>query len=224
MQIPSWFIDTANTLNLNNNNNNKLQIVQLAQVVARQTVIETATLFINAAINDIMLSMHKRHQYITIIQFIISSSNSTTTTKKGGHDAVYNVVEIDCEKRSDFERVVFDFCTEKVSAYGVDTDIIEEIHRFPFPLQHLLIKEAYSIMDRIEKGKGPPGLTSLNCYCLFQVQYMLPCKHIFHEHIYGSNKLLTSEGMFEESGYEIYKGHESLIEFVETKQQKEAED
>ncbi|RHZ83460.1 hypothetical protein Glove_92g68 [Diversispora epigaea] len=127
--------------------------------------------------------------------------------------AVYNVVEIDCKKRSDFERVAFDFRTKKVSAYGVDTDIIEEIHRFPFPLQHLLIKEACSIMDRIEK-----------------VQYMLPCKHIFHEHIYGSNKLLTSEawkgfqGMFEESGYEIYEGHEYLIEFVETKQQKEVED
>ncbi|RHZ79089.1 hypothetical protein Glove_152g57 [Diversispora epigaea] len=85
-------------------------------------------------------------------------------------------------------------------------------------------------MDRIEKGKGPPGLTSLNCYCLFRVRYMLPCKHIFHEHIYESNKLLSSEawkgfqGMFEESGYEIYEGRESSIEFVETKQQKEAED
>ena len=30
--------------------------------------------------------------------------------------------------------------------------------------------------------------------------------------------------MFEESGYEIYEGHESSIEFVETQQQKEAED
>ena len=29
--------------------------------------------------------------------------------------------------------------------------------------------------------------------------------------------------MFEESGYEIYEGRESVIEFVQTKQQKEAE-
>ncbi|RHZ83373.1 hypothetical protein Glove_95g75 [Diversispora epigaea] len=144
--------------------------------------------------------------------------------------AVHNVVEIDCKRRSDSERAAFNFRTKKVSAYGVDSDIIEEIHKFPFPLQHLLIKEACSVMDRIEKGKGPPGLTSLNCYCLFRVRYMLPYKHIFHEHSYGSIKLLTSEAwkrfqeMFEESGYEIYEGRESSIEFVETQQQKEAED
>ena len=31
------------------------------------------------------------------------------------------------------------------------------------------------------------------------------------------------QGMFEECGYEIYEGRESVIEFVQTKQQKEAE-
>ncbi|RHZ89716.1 hypothetical protein Glove_12g29 [Diversispora epigaea] len=143
---------------------------------------------------------------------------------------VHNVVEIDCKRRSNFKRAAFNFRTKKVSAYSVDSDIIEKIHKFPFPLQHLLIKEVCSVMDRIEKGKGPPGLTSLNCYCLFRVQYIFPCKHIFHEHSYGSIKLLTSEAwkgfqeMFKESGYEIYEGRESSIEFVETQQQKEAED
>lgn len=29
--------------------------------------------------------------------------------------------------------------------------------------------------------------------------------------------------MFEECGYEIYEGHETIIEFVQTKEQKEAE-
>ena len=83
-------------------------------------------------------------------------------------------------------------------------------------------------MDRLEKGKGVPGLTSLDCYCLFRIRYLLPCKHIFHEHFYG-NKLLTADvwrmfqGMFEESGFEVYESRESFIEYVQTEQQKEAE-
>ena len=85
-------------------------------------------------------------------------------------------------------------------------------------------------MERIEKGKGAPGLTSLNCHCLFQNRYLLPCKHIFHEHMYGNVKLLTVDAweafqkMFEECGYEIYESRDSIIEFVQTKQQKETED
>ena len=74
----------------------------------------------------------------------------------------------------------------------MENDIIEEIHKFPLPFQHLLIKEACAVMDRIEKGKGVPGLTSLDCYCLFRNRYLLPCKHIFHEHMYGNVKLLTT--------------------------------
>ena len=83
-------------------------------------------------------------------------------------------------------------------------------------------------MDRLEKGKGVPGLTSLNCYCLFRIRYLLPCKHIFHEHFYG-NKLLTADvwrmfqEMFEESGFEVYESRESFIEYVQVEQQKEAE-
>ena len=43
---------------------------------------------------------------------------------------------------------------------------------------------------------------------------MLPCKHIFHEHTYGTNRLLTTEAwksyqeMFEESGFEVYERRE----------------
>jgi hypothetical protein len=112
----------------------------------------------------------------------------------------------------------------------VDNDIVEEIHKFPFPIQHLLVKEACAVMNRIEKGKGAPGLTSLNCHCLFRNQYLLPCRHIFHEHIYGSTRLLTVnvwktfQEMFEECGYEIYEGREIIIEFTQTKQLREAED
>ena len=83
-------------------------------------------------------------------------------------------------------------------------------------------------MDRLEKGKGAPGLTSLDCHCLFRNRYLLPCRHIFHEHMYGNLKLLTTnvwrmfQGMFEESGFEIYETRETVIEFMPTEQQKEA--
>src|SRR6266516_1612281 len=107
--------------------------------------------------------------------------------------AVQNIVDIDYKKRSESERVAFNFRTKKISAYGVDADIIEEIHKFPYPIQRLIINEACAVMDRIEKSKSVPGLTSLNCHCLFRNRYLLPCKHIFHEHIYGNSKLLTAD-------------------------------
>ena len=84
-------------------------------------------------------------------------------------------------------------------------------------------------MDRVEKGKSVLGLTSLNCYCLFRNRYLLPCKHIFHEHMYGNSKLLTTDvwkifqGMFEESGFEVYESRKLVIEFVQSEQQKEVE-
>ncbi|RHZ77074.1 hypothetical protein Glove_186g2 [Diversispora epigaea] len=118
-----------------------------------------------------------------------------TSSLHGLIGTVHNIVDIDYKKRSDSERVAFDFRTKKVSAYRIDDNIIEEIHKFPFSLQNLLVKEACAVMDRIEKDKGPPDLTSHNCYCL----------------------------MFEESGYEIYEGCESIIEFVEIEKQKETE-
>ncbi|PKY50112.1 hypothetical protein RhiirA4_257940 [Rhizophagus irregularis] len=33
----------------------------------------------------------------------------------------------------------------------MDNDIIEKIHKFPFPLLYLLVKEACAIMGQIEK-------------------------------------------------------------------------
>ncbi|PKY17854.1 hypothetical protein RhiirB3_430566 [Rhizophagus irregularis] len=122
--------------------------------------------------------------------------------------AVHNIVNIDYKKRSEAEIASFDFRIKKISVYGVDDDILEEIKKFPFPFQQLIIKEACAVMNRLEKGKGVPGLASLDCHCLFRHRYLLPCKHIFHEHMYG-NKLLTSDvwqmfhEIFEESGFEI---------------------
>jgi hypothetical protein len=143
--------------------------------------------------------------------------------------AAHNIVNIDCKKRSEAESASFDFRIKKISTYGVDDDILEEIQKFPFPFQQLIIKEACAVMNRLEKGKGVPGLTSLDCHCLFRHRYLLPCKHIFHEHMYG-NKLLTPDvwqtfcEIFEESGFEVYESRESFIEYVQTEQQKSAED
>ncbi|CAB4374747.1 unnamed protein product [Rhizophagus irregularis] len=167
---------------------------------------------------------------VPTIQNYIKRNFMKNTFATSSAGAVYNTVDVDFKKISEVERAAFEFHTKKISAYSVDNDIIEEIHKFPFPLQRLLVKEACAVMNRIEKGKGASGLSSLNCHCLFRNRYLLPCKHIFHEHIYGSTKLLTVDvwkafqGMFEECGYEIYKNRESVIEFVQTKQLKEAED
>ena len=114
--------------------------------------------------------------------------------------AIHNIVDIDYKKRSEAESASFNFRIKKISAYGVDDDILEEIKKFPFPFQQLIVKEACAVMNRLEKGKGVPGLSSLDCLCLFRHRYLLPCKHIFHEHMYG-NKLLTADV------WQMFRGH-----------------
>ncbi|PKK74654.1 hypothetical protein RhiirC2_774515 [Rhizophagus irregularis] len=46
------------------------------------------------------------------------------------------------KKRSEAKSASFDFCIKKISVYGVDVDILEEIQKFPFPFQQLIIREA----------------------------------------------------------------------------------
>jgi hypothetical protein len=135
--------------------------------------------------------------------------------------AIHGIFNINCKKKSEAESASFNFRIKKVSTYSVNDDILEEIQKFPFLFQQLIIKEACAVINRLEKGKSVPGLTSLNCFCLFCHQYLLLCKHIFHEHMYG-NKLLTAEvwkmfcEMFEESGFKVYESRESFIEYVQT--------
>ncbi|GET04708.1 hypothetical protein GLOIN_2v1775727 [Rhizophagus clarus] len=93
--------------------------------------------------------------------------------------AVHGIVNIDCKKRSEAKSASFDFRIKKVSAYGVDDDILEEIQKFTFPFQQLIIKEACAVMNHLEKGK--------------------------------------------ESGFEVYESRELFIEYVQTEQQKGAE-
>ena len=78
----------------------------------------------------------------------------------------------------------------------------------------MLIKEYCAVDGRIEKGKTAPGLTSLNCYCVFFHRYLLPCHHIFHESLYGDTKLLIPDiwdrfqRMFDETGFDVYMHRE----------------
>ena len=145
--------------------------------------------------------------------------------------AAHKIVIVDRKKLADSERVVFDFRTKKISAYGIDDEILKEIHKFPFPLQQMLVKQAFAMMNRLVKDKGVPELFSLDCHCLFRNRYMLPCKHIFHEHIYGNTKLLTANAwrtfqeIFEESGFEVYEHRELIIveEPERTEEEKKAE-
>ncbi|CAG8493662.1 10747_t:CDS:2 [Scutellospora calospora] len=130
--------------------------------------------------------------------------------------------------RSESESAAFNYHINKVSAYSVEDDILKEIHKFPLPFQHLLIKEACAVINRLKKGKGVLGLTSLDCHCLFRNRYLLPCKHIFYEHMYSNNLLTTDiwkkfQETFEESEFEVYVSQESFVEYVQSEQQKSAE-
>lgn len=129
----------------------------------------------------------------------------------------HKIVELDKKKCLDSENVAFEFRIKKISVFGVDSDMLSEIHKLPYPIQQLIINELCAVEGRIEKGKATPGLISLSCECLFFCRYLLPCRHIFHEHMHGSTRLLTNEAwlrfqqMFEEAGFDIYTRRE-LIE------------
>ena len=100
--------------------------------------------------------------------------------------ACYKVVALDVKKHSDSEHVAFNFRTKKISVNGVDQEILEEVHKFPSPVQRMLIDAVCAVEERMKKGKGAPGLISLDCHCLFRHRYLLPCKHIFHEYMYDT--------------------------------------
>jgi hypothetical protein len=108
------------------------------------------------------------------------------------------------------------FRTKKISLVLLDDDILQEIHKFPFPIQKLLGNEALAVSERLEKGKPPPSLLTAECDCYFFVRYLLPCRHIFHEHMFGQHRLLTDavwhsfQLMFEETGFEVYEHGERV--------------
>ncbi|CAB4431785.1 unnamed protein product [Rhizophagus irregularis] len=151
-----------------------------------------------------------------------SKLKKSTFPKYGLIGTCHKIVALDEKKRSDSKYVSFEFRTKNISAIGVNYIILHEIHKFPFPVQQMLVNEFNTVQGRIEKGKPTPGLISLNCNCLFFCQFLLPCWHIFYEHIYGNIKLLTVDiwkkfqKMFEKAGFEIYM-HRELVEIAEPK-------
>jgi hypothetical protein len=155
-----------------------------------------------------------------------SELKRTTSPTFGLIGASHKVVELDVKRRSDAEIVAFDFRTKKLSVANVNDEILVEVHKFPLPIQKLLVGELCAVEKRLEKGKGAPGLTLAKFECLFHHKYLLPCKHIFHEHMYGANKLLAGEGwrrfqrMFEESGFEVYESR-GLVEVERVEQTEE---
>ncbi|CAG8693104.1 1624_t:CDS:2, partial [Cetraspora pellucida] len=55
--------------------------------------------------------------------------------QNGEPDAAHKIVEIDLKKYSDSKYVVFNFHIIKISVADIDHDILQEIYRFPFPIQ-----------------------------------------------------------------------------------------
>ncbi|CAB4385800.1 unnamed protein product [Rhizophagus irregularis] len=111
-----------------------------------------------------------------------SELKKMTSLSYGLINAIHKVINVDCKKRSEAKSASFDFCIKKISAYGVDIDILEKIQKFPFPFQQLIIREACAVMNRLKKGKSTL-----------------------------------------ESGFEVYESQESFIKYVQTEQQKNAE-
>ena len=76
------------------------------------------------------------------------------------------------------------------------------------------LRNAYTLLS--ENGLNnyiPEGLT---CSCDFSSKYMLPCQHIFFQHLTGefnlSNRILTESLIgIEESGFDIYQKKEKDI-------------
>ena len=81
----------------------------------------------------------------------------------------------------------------------------------------MLVNKVCAVEGWIEKSKDASGLIFLHCNCLFFNRYLLPCRHIFHENMYGTTKLLTPNAwekfqqMFDEAGFDIYI-HRELVD------------
>lgn len=118
---------------------------------------------------------------------------------------------MDTKRQAASAQVARTFRTKKISLVLLSDELLQEIHKFPFPVQKLLGNEALAVNNRLEKGKPPPGLDTAECHCSFFSRYLLPCCHIFHEHLFGQNKLLTDitwhsfQAMFNECGFEVYE-------------------
>ena len=83
---------------------------------------------------------------------------------------------------------------EATSTTGIDKDsyrdiplsLLNHISRFPLPIEVLLVDEARAMMTRVTKGKPTLGLKRASvCHCDFFNQYLVPCRHMLHEALFG---------------------------------------
>ncbi|CAG8470748.1 3420_t:CDS:2, partial [Scutellospora calospora] len=103
------------------------------------------------------LSKIYERSYVTstnLLESYHSELKRATSSFHGLIGVAYNIVAFDNKKWSNSEFVAFDFQIKKISAYGVENDILIEIHKFPYLFQQLLVKEACAVMNRIEKESG----------------------------------------------------------------------
>jgi len=88
-------------------------------------------------------------------------------------------------------------------------------------IQKLIGNEAQAVLSRLEKEKSLLGLTSVECDYCFYNYYLLPCRYIFHEDMYGRKLLIADrwadfQQLFAESDFEIYESRER-VEILEHK-------
>ncbi|RIA79202.1 hypothetical protein C1645_841279 [Glomus cerebriforme] len=55
------------------------------------------------------------------------------------------IVALDEKRWTDSECVAYKFCIKKISFIGINNKILTEIHKFPFPVQQMLINEYYAV-------------------------------------------------------------------------------
>lgn len=91
------------------------------------------------------------------------------------------------------KEVATNFRSKVISIANVRPEVLTEIHKFPFPVQKLISEEAHAVSKRLEEGKEVPNLKNPECNCKFFNQYMLPCRHIFHQQLCGDTDILTPE-------------------------------
>ncbi|CAG8787741.1 31480_t:CDS:2, partial [Gigaspora margarita] len=68
-----------------------------------------------------------------------------------GQGACNKVVMLDVKKQLDTENMAFEFHTKQISAFGVGSEILEQIHKFPFPIQQLIVSEVYTMQKAYKK-------------------------------------------------------------------------
>lgn len=100
--------------------------------------------------------------------------------------ACNKIIKVDSSRRAQSMRAESDFHTKCISVHNMPEPVLEQIHKFPFPIQELIVGEAHAMTARIESGKLLPGLQGPECHCQFFICYS--CHHILQEHLFGGHE------------------------------------